>query len=267
MGKKIYIFLYIVLLYFVLYNPPLYFLKGGIKVSYVILAISILIFFNKPRIVLSHIKTFRIEYKLFVYLLLFVVLRSFFLGEYGIISRHIICFLQVFLLLPILYIYTPEKKEKRQFFIRALLITSVIGATFSILCLAFPEFNAFVKTKLIQYTYEDYLYNNDYRGYGIADALTSNYGFLQGFIVIIGLYYYKENKWFVFLAPFVFLSAILNARTGGLLALFGLVILAGMRSSKTVVVASVLIVTFLVFGGMNSLLDALNASYIGLSAF
>ena len=127
--------------------------------------------------------------------------------------------------------------------VRALMITCLIATIITFICLVYPSFQSYVKLEMIRYSVDDYLYNNDYRGFGIANLMTSNYGYVLGFIAGVGCFYLKDNKWFIYCIPLISFAAMINARTGVLITVA--VILTFLFSIREKVYA--VVVFFLVF--------------------
>lgn len=239
---------FILLLYLFIYLPPFHFL-GNFKVYYVLLLLSILTCLFKGKEIRRYLKQFSTELSLFFIILLFSVFRSGLHGDVGYVITHFVSVASIFFVIPFLIIAANKLGvDSEKDLIRALLIVSAIAGSISMICIVNPSFNDFIKNNVIQYDEEHYLSNTIIRGFGLANGLTSNYGYIQGSIVAIGLYWLKDNKWFLVFIPIVLLSALVNARTGVIIAAWGIILL--ILSSKKrlfipITVASVLFVVFL----------------------
>lgn len=108
-------------------------------------------------------------------------------------------------------------------FIRIVLIVGAVGVLFSLFFIAFPELNYIYKLFMLQDNASDSFLEGK-RGFGFSSSLTYGYGLVQGAIFAIGLFYIKDHKWFMILLPFMIVSALINARTGVVVAVFGLLI-------------------------------------------
>ena len=226
--------LFITLLYFFIYDPPFAFL-GGIRLSYIFIVLSLLYvsLYNYKQWWL-YFRLFQTELCFFSIVVCFSFVRSGIMGDYMYIVRHILSLLYIIAVIPILL--TLSKKlgiTTENKMIKGILVTSSIAGCISLACVVIPPFNDIVKNVIIQYQEEDYLYGKFNRGFGIANGLTSSYGYIQGTIVALGLMYLKENKWFLFFIPVVFFSALINARTGVLMTFWGCIVLFFSKNKKT----------------------------------
>lgn len=154
------------------------------------------------------------------------MLRSGIEGETPVITQHIIGFINIFIIVPFIVEYIKKRSvDGSQYLMRCLLIVGAVGSVITLMCFLGPDFNMFTKQVLMRYSSAE-LNNemNDYRGFGFASLLSSDYGFIMGILLVIGCYYYKNNKWFLLFMPLVFLSALINARTGLVIAITGILL-------------------------------------------
>ena len=228
---KYYLFL-ICILYLLFFDPPFLFFRGRLDVIYLMSFFSIILLFVKPDIFKRARHFLRKEFLLFLLLLLYICVRASISGDYHFILMHFLSVILIFVFLPyILDIVRKKTNNPESTIVRSILIVSSIASVISMYCLLSPNFNLFIKETIIQYTSEDYLFDEESRGFGLASLLTSNYGYIQGTIAAIGCFYWKDNKWFVCFLPFIILSALINARTGALIAVGGILLFSLSKSN------------------------------------
>ncbi len=225
MKYKLYFF-FLLLLYYFMYTPP-FRINLGIGMDIILIIVSFLYMFIHRNEHRNFINNFKLEYSLLLFILFFCIIRSCIEVNFLPIFLHTLSILYVFVVIPFVFMCAKRIgvfKEKD--IIRSILIASSIAACLSMFCAISPVFNAFIKNKVVLYEEGSYLIDNEVRGFGVASLLTSHYGYIQGTVAVLGLYYIKNNKWFLFFIPLVLLSALLNARTGILIALIGFLILS-----------------------------------------
>lgn len=252
--KKISYVFFIVILYLFFFNPPLLGFRGRLSFSNIIVAVGLISALMKPFVIKQFYKVNKTLFSLFVGLLIYVIFRSGFEGDSSFITKHILSVCNLFVVVPFVFYYADKSGlGTEKYIIRALLIMSSIAAFFSIICLLNPAFNTFVRERLIIYEETDFLFSNDYRGFGVSALLTSNYAYIQGFIGALGCFYLKDNKWFLLSMPFVLLSALINARTGFLVAFWGVVIffLSKRKAQYSIIIG---VVGLILFYNLNSIL-------------
>jgi ABC-type multidrug transport system fused ATPase/permease subunit len=197
------------------------------------MAISIGAFMIYQKKFIVYLKPFKTEVSWFLGLALFSMVRSGIEHDYMYALKHVISVLSFVTVIPfILFVARRLRINSEKELIRSILIVSTVAGCISILCVFFPMLDSFVRNELIQYNEEDYLYANIRRGFGIASALTSQYGYIQGTIIAICPFFLKENKWFLFFIPFVLLSILVNARTGVLIAMWGVIVYVFISGKK-----------------------------------
>lgn len=214
---------FIICIYFSIFNFPLvsFGLPGGTKNLLYIFLLGIIFVYSKAYF--SLVKVFSKEFWLLMLPLLYVLLRTGLGGDPVFIGKHIFGFLDTFLVPLALVLFaiksgiTTETK-----FIRCLLILGAIASSISFACFLVPPLHAYIKYIILNIQPDMPLFWNNYRGYGLAMSLTSSYAYIQGIIFVIGCFYSKDNKWFLFFLPFVLLSVVLNARTGLIILIIGM---------------------------------------------
>lgn len=212
---------FVVLLYLLLFDPPFLFFRGLLSPSNLIILFSCIYVALRPFIIRNVFRDYGRICWIFILLFVYVIVRSGVEGDTSFPAEHFLAVLSMFATAPFLIDYAKRKGFERKDIIKAILTTSAIGSVISLLCLLIPPFNAFIKYHVIQYSTEALLFDLNYRGFGFANQLTSTYGYIQGIVFSLGLFYIKENKWVALFLPFIFLSALLNARTGTLVAMIG----------------------------------------------
>ena len=115
----------------------------------------------------------------------------------------------------------------------------------------------------------DYLDTHLYRGFGLSYSLTYAYGITLGIILVAGFNYFSNNKWFVFAAPFILISIILNARTGVVVAALGLLcaILVRRKVSSFLITPLLLIVLLYAFTRLVSSANLSEGSMVFMEDF
>lgn len=246
-GKIIPYSIVIACLYFTLFNFPLaYFrLPGGTKNLLYIFLLGIILVYGKAYF--NFVKVFSKELWLLFLPLLFVLLRTGIGGETEFIGKHVLGLLDTFFVPLSLVLFaiksgiTIETK-----FIRCFLILGAIGSVISFACFLFPPLHSYIKYTILNIQSDNYLYWVNFRGYGLAEKLTSNYAYIQGTIFVIGCFYAKENKWFLFFLPFILVSILFNARTGIVILILGLILFVLSRSGfKTILLSIPCLLVFL----------------------
>ena len=219
MIRKRYI-IFIILLYLFLFDPPFFMFRGLFRFSNILIAISIIyaLFYRSEIICLF--RPMRKEFLLFSVLLFFVFFRSGVEGDFTYINKTLMPYLNIFLVTPAMlhFAYKSGFGSEEQI-IRALLLTGTIATIITIVCLLNPSFQDYARNQILQISEEEFIFNNDYRGYGIASDHTSNYGFTLGFLSGLSCFYLKQNKWFLYCIPFMIISGLVNCRTSALIAL------------------------------------------------
>ena len=258
-NKTAYIF-FIIVLYFWLFYPPFWIFRDRLIISNVICLVCILLCMTKPRIYRDFYYRFKKEFMYCGGLLFLSFFLTFFDFQTKVLTQHLLMFVNLFAVIPVLFYYAKKNDFGTESqIVRALLIVSCIGAFFSVMCIINPEFNQYVKYSLIKYDEDNFLFDLDYRGFGIASGLTSTYGYVMGFIGALGVFYIKENRWYLFALPFVFISVLLNARTGIIVMLMGIV-LSFLRGRNFIGTAAVAVAAVLFASYFDTFLAMLNVN-------
>lgn len=220
MKRIFYYILFIILLYLFLFDPPIYIFRENLRFNNFLILASILYHVLNPSFLYKFWKTLHSEVICFLFIFLFVVFRCSLEGEMSFITKTMRAILNICFVIPFLIKFAKDKGFGSEIqVVKALMITCLVASIVTYICLMNPSFQLYVKQVMIQYSEEDFLYNNSYRGFGIANLMTSNYGYVLGFIAGLGCFYLKGNKWFVYCIPLIVFAAMINARTSVLIAL------------------------------------------------
>ena len=212
-------------IYFLVFNFPLTPLGvpvGTKNLLYLFLLLVMLLYGKKY---MASFKHFGKEFLLLLIPLMYVLFRTLMGGDSVFVTKHITGLLDTFFVPLAILLYaaksgiTTENK-----FIRCILILGAVASVISLLSFIFPPVQAYIKYNILNLQPETALYWNNNRGFGLAMSLTSSYAYIQGIIFVLGCFYAKENKWFLFFLPLVLLSVITNARTGLLILTVGVII-------------------------------------------
>lgn len=260
MKKYISFAFFVVVLYLWLFYPSFWIFRERLAISNVICFVCILICVYKPKIYKDFFSIFQKEFRIslgFLILSLFLTILDF---QTRILTAHVLLLVNLFSVVPVLLYFAKKHGFGTESdIVKALLIVSCIGAIFSVWCIVDPEFNEYIKFSVIKYERDSFLYYTDFRGFGFASGLTSTYGYLMGFIGALGCFYLKENLWYLFVLPFIFISILLNARTGVLIFVVGLCL--SVLGRKNVIGASfIAIASILFFSYIDSFLSLFNLS-------
>lgn len=207
-------------LYLFFHNPIFTFLGGMGSIKIIdFLSIFLLLLYSKKK--LHFLSVFKREFVVLFLILLFTLFRAVLGGDSDYIRSMMVAIIEIMVVpASIVFLINDIFSVNESGFKRAILITGFVGSIISCLCIINPSFGNFVKFQL--QLLGDNLEEVTWRGFGISEALTSSYGYIQGLIIVLGTLYLKDNKWFIIAYPFVFASTILNARTGVVIAAFGL---------------------------------------------
>lgn len=233
--------IYVFIVYIFVHNPLFIPLQGigTVKVLYlfsIVVAITSYSAYNRI------ISCFKKELRLLLVMYFYIMLRTL-LGpsDSNFAYRGLVLLIEDFFVPLAILQYFQRTKVSYQSFIRIILIFGAIGSIVSSACLFVPGINDFVKTSVVVVQQDSYLANTLFRGYGISDELTYSYGIVQGFVFSIGLLNLKNEKWFLVFMPLIVLSILVNARTGILVVVLGVVLyIISNRISRSLVLGSIM---------------------------
>ena len=168
---------------------------------------------------------FKGERSIFFLAFIYVLLRTFIGGEVIFIWEIIVSFVEVMLIPCCLMLYMSQLGfGGKDMIIKNILIVGAVGTLITMLCLTIPPINSFVRDSIMHITSGMRAFDHSFRGFGISESLSSQYGYIQGIMVAFGAFFFKKNKWFALYIPFALLSAFVNARTGVIVAVSGVII-------------------------------------------
>ena len=256
MKKKSLYFLYIVLLYLSIHNFPIY----GVGSKGIIYVFTLLLLILNYKEYVAVLKKIKAEAWIFLLILLYVILRTLSGGDSALLSKHIVAMLDMLFTPITLFLISLKigiKEENR--YVRALLILGSIASVISLICFINPSVQAFIKYSILNLQPEDRLYWYNYRGFGLSASLTSNYAYVQGSLLVLGCFYFRDNKWIILFLPLIFFSALFNARTGVIIVFVGLLFYF-MLNKKLEYSISFGILGVLLFFSLENILRGLGAS-------
>ena len=207
--------IFVILLYLLAYNPLFSFMGGlgSIKLLYPLLLLYFLTCWKSfPKL----LKRYKTESYFFLSFIAYTVVRTLLGGEAIEIYTHAVFFIETFFL-PVLLLLISIRYSlvsSREDILIIILWVGCVASVISVACIVNPSIQDFVKFRLQYISVSDFLFDTDYRGFGLCDSLTFSYGIIQGMILGIGILNISRFKWFIYFIPFFIASIILNARTG-----------------------------------------------------
>ena len=255
MKKTVSYILFVGLLYLFLFNPPYSIFRGLFSVGNILILFSIAFALMKPNVIRNYYSYFKKEFILLLFLTFYVVFRTLIGGDKSYIAQHIIGICELFLVIPMILYYAKQIELRTESqIVMAFLSVGIVASFISILCLTDPALNVHIKNNLLRLSMDDYIMVNDYRGFGYSTLLTSDYGYILGLIAGYSSLFLKDRKLLYFTLPFLIFAAIINARTGAILAL--LIIGASLLSKRDIkYVVAVSILVFLVINFSTELFE------------
>ena len=218
-------FIVVLVLYLYIHDPYIYFggmRMGSIKLLYIP---TILLLITKSYKVKAFLKVFNTERNVFIIALGFIIIRTLLGGEPIYLWDWVGSFLEV-MIVPCFIIRFMSSSGFGSFesMAKSLLVVGAVATVISMLCLSIPPVNDFVRINILHFTSDMRAFEHSFRGYGISESVSSQYGYVQGIMVVLGVMFIKSNRWFLYFLPFVLLSALVNARTGAIVAVLGIVL-------------------------------------------
>ncbi len=212
-------------LYIFVHSPYLYLpgtRMGSIKLLYIPAFFLMMMNSDLKKV---FFKTFSTECRYFALVFLFVLIRTVAGGQLIFVWATVVSFIEA-VIVPLFIISFLQSRgvTGNESIVRSLLLVGAVGTIISMLCLTIPPLNSFVRDNVMHITSDMRAFEHSFRGFGISESLSSQYGYIQGIFVVLGAIYFKTNKWFVYFIPFALLSAFVNARTGVIVAAIGIII-------------------------------------------
>jgi len=215
----------IVLLYLYLYNPLFRFLSFGPTKYLWLPAICYLLFSRK---LLKFAIQFKIELSLISLALIYSMIESLRNADIGLFYTYTnFVFIIECLVIPYFLVNIFYNTLKLNELNKDIIITGLIAALISCYLLFNPDINFLVKNFVIydvlaeKYDIESHLF----RGFSLAEGSTFAYGITNALILLLAVKYTKKNTFYIFCIFPLLLSIMVNARTGLLIMIFGLIVI------------------------------------------
>lgn len=199
--------LFLLALYFFIFNPPFSFLPLSPKFG---LYILVLPFLAKEKFQKYFGYFIGIFMSLFC-IVIFCFLREIELMKFEYFILNSTMFFEYFMI-PIVLIRFYESFVKKQQLELEIIKVGVVASIFTILMIFIPALNDFIRYQLLKT--DDFTENVAERTYGLAESLTYSYAIVQGIIAVLILFYSKNNKKLLFLLPVFLICILFNARIG-----------------------------------------------------
>lgn len=219
------------MLYVFIHNPVPYFL-GGIGSVKLLYLLAIPYFFTSSKMFSKYSHEFKNVLTIFCIVLFYVLLHTLFGGYSPYVRHYLVAFVELFIV-PYFIVSFFSKfilfNEKNT--VRYILDLAVIGALISSACVFFPGINQFVYSnfEIGESVIKDV--TDLFRGFGISEDLEGSYGMLQGIFMALLILNLKDYKKDVLILPFLLISVLLNARTGLIISLVGIIVVLFAQSN------------------------------------
>lgn len=262
--------IFIILLYLFLFDPPFFMFRGVMRFSNILLVLAFLYVFYNNSEVARFYRIMRKEVFMFTFILLFVVIRSSLEGDMTYVNKTMMAYLNIIMVTPAMLLFAQKiGYGSEEQFLRALLLVGTIATIISIVCLLNPPIQDYVRNQIVQVTEEEYIFNNDYRGFGIASGYTSNYGFTLGFLSGLGCFYLTQNKWFLYCIPLMIISGLVNCRTSFIIATVIIIcfFISAQKKMYAIIVGCLGILLFSYFDAFILLFNLSDRTYAWLISF
>lgn len=203
----------VVAVYFFINNPIFQFMgsMGSIKLLYPLAIVLLFKYQNEFR---SMVSLFGKELRLLFVIIIISAFRTIVGGDFSLFYMHIVMLIEL-TIIPASLVILMSKGGDSNNFINVVIYVGCVGAIISTLCLLVPQVDEFVKYRLCKTSDRSFW---EYRGFGMSETLSSFYSFNQAIIMVLSLFYTKGRKWIYIVLPLFFLSVLLNARTGVIIA-------------------------------------------------
>ena len=223
--------IFLVVLYIYIHNPVPNFL-GGIGSVKLLYLLAIPYFFTSSREFSRYLYEFKNVLIIFSIILLYVLLHTA-MGGYTLYVRHyLVAFVELFIVPYFIVSYFSRFilfNEKNT--VRYIVDLAVVGALISSACVFFPGINRFVYSNFEIAESEIKDVTDLFRGFGISEDLEGSYGMLQGIFMALLILNLKDYKKAVLILPFLLISVLLNARTGLIISLVGIIVVLFAQSN------------------------------------
>ena len=226
---------FIVLLFFIIFSPPVIPVVNTTLVTAAVLGILIFVKYKgqiSDALKSSKIMLFCLVFSLFLLYLALTTVVNFCLGNTVQLMHYVKLWYRFFLIVPMsavicLYIvlrtkelsYSPEK------LCMCIIIATMLQFVLAFSALLFPSVKSFFIDIIYKNTGDGYLdipWVMARRGFGFSNSFLDSFGFGMGIVAALPLFILKpENKKILLLIPFLLLISILNVRTGLIIAFLG----------------------------------------------
>jgi len=201
----------IVFLYLYIYNPV--FAWPGFGFVAIISVIAILYCITRPHTTLNYVKYYKAEFILSVIITLYIFFITTLNNQNKDLTMQMCSWALFSFVTPVFIIEAILSKAKSMSFLNLIMYTGVVAAIISFLCMVFPMFNEFIRS--IQSDVESKGFDLEaFRYYGLANNLTSAYGYVQGTLAAICILVWNTKKRYYLFFVLLTISAAINARTG-----------------------------------------------------
>lgn len=215
MSKSFKYLLFVILLYLYLFNPVMT-ITNGIGLGKLLYLLIPLCVFSYKTDFLSICRSFKKEMRLFLVIFIYTIFRFLIGGESVFVYTHFILIIELFLVPFALITVFENNGFKTEDYEKLFVNTACLATIITCLCFFIPSIGDFVKYKLLILNEDKNIW--DYRGYGIAEGLTSTYGYILGIAFPYTLRQAMKNRIYFLFLPFILLSVLINARTGFIVA-------------------------------------------------
>ncbi|OTO93066.1 hypothetical protein A5853_001322, partial [Enterococcus faecium] len=208
--------LVVIFLFFLIYYPPIMsmnILYGLGFFSNIYLLLNMFLTKKKVEINVNYLKLYTIFFLFFIYLAL-IAYSNFYSPMEA--SKSVLFWLfSIFPSLIMLNYYFKKNKFSLMNFTNIMLCVGIVQSGFAILAFFNTEFQTWFIERMINYGYSDTRFSQlaSFRWYGLSSKLGYTMPAVQAFLCIITIYlsiYYSKK--YLFLTPFLFFSAVINAR-------------------------------------------------------
>ena len=223
---KKYSFILIIIVFFMLYYPPLF----KINVLHIIGGISCIYIIINKKAISNRINMRKIAkiYLLFILLSIYLFIIAFVNGNsYKIVATYLYWMVDIISACIVVNNICLRKKYTETDFITLLLIVGNIQGVLSLLAFLNPEFQSLFIETMIAYGFEEKYRDLAYfRLYGVSSNLTFSTPIVQSMLAMVAVYLsIEENLKYMILVPLLIFSAVTNARSAFIIILIGLVMI------------------------------------------
>ena len=233
--------LYVFLLYCTIFSPPLAIMGRHLYFVWIVWPVSLLYLINhRQHFHLFH-KKFSNEFTLIYLIIFYSILRAALGGDLSIAFNNLMGLMSL-IIVPFYFVGSGKKIGVVcvEGLTKYVLIATSLAFASSILALLIPSVDDYIRNVFIQYREGELGNELKYRGFGLGSNMTSFFSFCIGMVVVFSFIYGKKEYWFKWLIPFALIACVVNARTGVIVALVGILLyFVFSRNTKGFIVASV----------------------------